>query len=296
MLYPDLKLSNDFWRWRTVKEISFFPNGLVNDIEYYIELEQRRDYKIASYSNLNSLFKELHFSDYDSVRGKSWLTSFAVTIAINLLNVNCEYQVLDEPVVSVIFSESSYSEYFLDKVRFSANKIAMPLLRGAHFCLIIADFDTNYFSFLDPFGATEFQVLDKFQCFKRFVKIYNTTRDTSFNTSEMHIKTYHHIKQRDDYNCGPYIIYYFQQIVLKEPLTDFIDIDNYRQVILNLFLSKSNNVSNNCLFCLQHATSDNSEKCLFCMRLVHKQCLAISSVKNPTNFIRYNMCDICRKF
>lgn len=62
LLFPTKQFDIDILRWRTVSDVKLLTSGLVN--------------KIAEYSNIDSMFKEMHFSDFSSLKGENWLTTF----------------------------------------------------------------------------------------------------------------------------------------------------------------------------------------------------------------------------
>lgn len=42
---------------------------------------------------------------------------------------------------------------------------------------------------------------------------------------------YQHIRQRDSYNCGVYITYYFERLLKQLPLTNDFDTSKYRNYL-----------------------------------------------------------------
>lgn len=110
-----------------------------------------------------------------------------------------------------------------------------------------------------------------------------------------------HIKQEDSYNCGVYVIYFFYKLMIKEPLTDPIDIDKYRFFLKKMLLNNSSNMTKKCLFCGRTVKENETDifKCRLCKRYIHNNCLLnVNEIKNGIKIeekILNNMCDLCRE-
>lgn len=76
---------SEYIKWTTLKEVRFFEKGLVK-----------------RHSTLDSMFNVLHFSNYESLSPNKWLTNFAVTIALNVVNTEKIYHIVDEPLATQI--------------------------------------------------------------------------------------------------------------------------------------------------------------------------------------------------
>lgn len=147
---------------------------------------------------------------------------------------------------------------------------------------------------IDPLGNESFiryTYLEKIQKFLKMAKIGDIN---SLNIIP-------HIKQQDSYNCGVYVIYFFYKMIIKEPLTDPIDIDKYRFFLKKMLLNNSSNMTKKCLFCGRTIKESDTDifKCRLCKRYIHNNCLLnVNEIKNGIKIedkILNNMCDLCRE-
>lgn len=120
------------------------------------------------------------------------------------------------------------------------------------------------------------------------------------NTSSWCNLNLDHLIQKDSFNCGVYIIYFFHKLTKNYNLTDFIDINQYRNELKLLLLTKSSNMRDKCLFCRGETTDKNYFTCRLCNRFIHNKCLLTQmeidkNVKTKDKKLN-NICDICRKY
>lgn len=111
-----------------------------------------------------------------------------------------------------------------------------------------------------------------------------------------------HILQRDTYNCGTYIIYFFQRLTKSQNLNIAIDINQYRIDLKWLLLHHSSDMKERCLFCSLVIKSKKKSifTCRLCRRRIHHRCLLTASElkeglvrgEKTTN----DMCELCRVY
>lgn len=294
LLMPGNNFSEEDRKWTTVHSVEKLPNGLVSDPEYYKENPSGRDYNIAAFDNYNCHIKEINYSDLDSLTGKNWLTGFVVSIILNILNRYNHYQVVEEIISTKIFSESVYSNYFLENAKILGRKLAMPvIINKTHFCLALVDFDLSTFTFIDPMGSSKMKSQFYFKKFDNFIKQYNTFYNiNNYDSSSLNVLCIDHILQNDGHNCGPLIIYFFENISQHKSLKEDCDLEKYRIKLKSLILQNSSDMTERCLLCSRNIIITDSVQCEFCRRFIHLKCLIL----NDHPFIKNRMCDICRLY
>lgn len=104
-------------KWTVSKPIEIIDNGLVNDINYYKSVPSGRDYVVATFAHFELHVNEIRQSDFESLNNTHWLTGFVVSVLLNILNFNKQFQVVEEVICSRLFSDSSYSDYFLQNAK-----------------------------------------------------------------------------------------------------------------------------------------------------------------------------------
>lgn len=173
----------------------------------------------------------------------------------------------------------------------------MPfLIQNNHFCLVVSDFKESTFLFLDPFGAeiqstTSKNIFDKFKNFlDAYIKFYSmpNTQNSAKHFTQIHK---HHTTQKDDYNCGVYIIYFFQQICAQSSINEHFDPDAFRKDLLSMILENSDNVSNKCIYCGNMVNDKEIIRCKTCKRFAHIQ----NGCSTKDEFL-YGICDLCQQF
>lgn len=282
-------------RWTMSKKISFLPNGLVNDPEYYKRIPSSRDYTVASFSKMDLLVKELRQSDLESCNNNFFLTGFVVSVVLNILNSrnNNDYQILDEVLSTNIFTQSAFSDYFLKNVNLYKLKIILPTIIKQHFYLGLVDFENMTFCFIDPLGSHVYKSKKFLNQFTTFMRRYNNFKELQtpyLNHTSLKPISIKHIIQKDGYNCGPIILYIFQQIAKKESAEIPQDMTCYRKVIKEMILNTSPKMTDICILCARTCTTIDSIECNYCKRFVHYNCLKL----DDHYFISNNMCDICK--
>lgn len=287
----DNVISEDERRWTTLKDIVHLPNGLVNDPNFYKSLPCKRDYVVAMYQNFDLTVKELRHSDFESLAGQHWLTGFLISVLFNILNVDPYIQVIEELISTKIFEDSAYSDYFIGNVSLTKRKLVLPcIVNGNHFCLALVNFDENTFSFLDPMGSTTVKNNYYLKKFENFIFRYNEYHNKNYNFKNMKIFFHKHLIQKDNFNCGPLITYFFHQIINLKPANEPCDLAKYRIQLKDLLLKEASNMKNICLFCARQC--EDSLQCVSCLRYMHQNCAKI----DEHSCIKFKICDICRQY
>lgn len=133
-----------------------------------------------------------------------------------------------------------------------------------------------------------------FSKFRVFLKSYNRYHGTLYSTELTHSNYMQHIKQEDSYNCGPLIVYFFEQICNQESLTTSIDMGDYRKRLKYLLISKAPNMKEMCLFCSRKYTLCDYEQCFTCKRYLHDRCATLPQQSHTC--IVENMCELCKMY
>lgn len=258
-------------------------------------MPQWQRYTVAKFQDLDCQVQELLLSNYLSLDGTNWLTSFVVDITLNLLNVQKTFQIVPTDVSTIVFSQDTYSDYFIQRFKITATRLAMPILvNGNHYCLVIIDIGKKSISFFDPLGTDMNMTVLYKNKFINFMQVYNKHNNSGkINCDNLQPLVYDHLIQTDGYNCGPLIIYFFDKIINKENPSAFCKIDNYRNNIKHLILENSTNMRPKCLFCSRETSATNHKiECIFCLRFIHYECLKLDD--DP--FIKNEMCNNCRNY
>lgn len=295
LISPDGPLTNKRVKWTLIKSLKFLDNGLVDDIDYYKYLPSKKGYTVAIYSAMPVSVKEIIISDYSSLNDHEWLTDFLIDISMNLINVNNEYQIIPCNYSTILLASTTISEHILREIKITKRKLVLPLLvNGNHWCLAIADIDGKKFSFFDPLGSSIEKSQQYLKRFANFIAQYNRRHEAEHNISvtlnEWQVDLKHHILQEDSFNCGVFIIYFFECLVTGSSLICPSDMNSYRHKLKKLILKKSDDMKYRCLLCVREINIADATKCNFCHRWIHKKCLALEKEFNMT----YNMCELCR--
>lgn len=295
LVAPDIKFACYEDRiWTALRPINLLPNGLVDDTSYYKELSEKRGYTVSIYENVSCEIKELLISDYLTLNETNWLSDFLIDIAFNVLNTTKKYEIIGSNYATVIFSHTTYTPFFVRKIKLNSHtSIALPILIGGnHWCLAIADFENKIFKFLDPFGSTHYNTNQKLNIFIRFLEQYNKIHAENLVTTGWRTKVETHIIQKDAYNCGAYIIYFFQRLVKGLPLSTPCDIDDYRKVLKKELIQTSICMRQKCFLCARNVDMFDSVLCIHCSRRTHKKCLTSQSDYTITA----DICTMCKRY
>lgn len=260
---------------KSFKDDNAFPllkNKLVDDISYYKEIENF-NYVVGTYEGkVDTLYQKIDIADFHSLSGESWLTNQVVDIVICLLKQNHQ-EVLYMP-------STTYGNIFerdLGDIKINANSNTKKILysyldtKRNHYCLLYANMDLKTFSFIDPYGKNEAKYAKNH--WSAFKKVLN---NNNINTNDYKIQSIKHIKQTDNSNCGPIIIYIADCIINNRDATVInCTFTDYRNKLKYFLLTSSNDVSNFCTECSSEYSKKKSLmiQCSFCNRWVHVTCI-----------------------
>lgn len=306
ILFPSYQFpSEDERKWRTIQEIKLLPNFLVDDINYYKKLPSGRGYTVAGFQdlpyNINKI-DDLIISDYATLDHSEYLSNFIIDILMNLLQdekqptcqiICCDYS-------TYIFrgkvsgEQIKFSEYFLGRINLDFDKkLAMPVnINQMHWCLAIADFENRQFTYIDPMNSSKKATEKNLQHFLNFLQQYQEFYKIDKEITNWNSTVEDHIIQQDNYNCGAYILYFFECIVNKRKLNIYRDMDNYRDNLKTLLLHRSRNMQRICPYCYRETNNVNSLQCKQCTRYIHQACLSISKINGLLN----DMCELCHQY
>lgn len=283
-------LTSEF-KWRTLKDIKLLPNGLVDDIEYYRTIPCSRDLTIANFNNYNLIIKELRISDFISLSNENWLTGSSVSLLMHILNEDSRTQIVDEIIATKIFSDTMYSDYFLKNIYLDKPKIVMPhIVNGNHFCLAMVDLQNQTFSNIDPYRSSYEKSKTKLLILQNFLNRYNHYHNTNIQFQNLKIKIEKHFLQKDSFNCGPLIIYFFEQLHKGRDAEVQCNLVEYRKYLKTKILNNATCVNTVCMFCSRNCLStDSVVKCQSCLRKMHSKCIKLGDhccIKN-------GICELC---
>lgn len=104
--------------------------------------------------------------------------------------------------------------------------------------------------------------------------------NTNFDTDNWKYVVSDHMQQNDSYNCGVYIIHFFNFIVKEQNLSAHIDMHQYRYDLQKMLLCDSCDSRNLCMF--------------------HKKCVLtktdIDKGMQPSDHYINSICDLCRQY
>ena len=290
LICPGVSLTESNRRWTVIKNINFLPNGLVKDPYFYKKTPNHRDYTVAVYEDLNLRIKEIQQSDFESLNSPNYLTGFLVSVVLNIFAINTSFYVVEEIICSHLFNHTVYSDYFLENIHLTGEKLVLPTIIGNHFFLGIVDFENATFCFIDPFGTNTFKSKIYLSKFQNFISQYNKFHKTNYMAQSLKATALKHMIQTDRYNCGPIVLYIFEQIVKNNSPELYHNMEKYRTYIKNILLSNASPMENKCLFCTRNCTTLDSIQCNFCKRFVHCNCINVGEKQ----FIVNGICEICQ--
>lgn len=292
LVRPNNQLTEFDKKWTVTKEISRLPNGLIDDINYYRDLPNKKGYTIAVFTKIPANIKEMIISDYITLNSRQWLSDFSLDILLNLIDDEQEYNIIPSCLSTIIFSQTAFTNHFLQNFNFTKEKLAFPtLINGNHWCLALIDLKRRIFLFLDPLGSTLEKTTFYFNRLKQFINSYNaqTDQDKVLNLNNYRMLVEKHLRQQDGHNCGPYILYFFNNFIKGIPLNAPRCMDSYRYELKKIILQKSDDMTQICLLCGKQAISCNIV-CQYCKRSFHLKCINMDKNFN----MQYNMCELCR--
>lgn len=180
------------------------------------------------------------------------------------------------------------------------SKVFLPYTLGHHWCLVVLDLRKSTFTHYDSYRSNRDEKIkqrfEKFLEHCRKIKQPGPLNLTSIKHWKLIIPDDRYLRQRDNFNCGVYIIRYMEQIAngvsMREE--DFQP-NEFRKDLLDFFIRQSS--SNICVACghpekeLQNCIEfdkrlRNIRKCLNCDFWSHEQC-------RPKKFFVEDVCVVC---
>lgn len=259
----------------------FYPNGLSTDTEYYRNSNLFGNYTVACFKcSLN-----LTIEDYNTLNPGQYLSNVLFHIYTELLshyNMAPTIKIWSIFKTSLLLFDISTLEksFFLDPFFVDIfDKINLiPILKNSHFTLIVANLKNNTFTYIDPFGTNIEQGRDMLKRFNIFLNKLNQMTNISFDTSLEIIRT-EHIRQRDGYNCGIYVIHFIECVFKNKHFSENFSPDEKRYEMKKFLLQKSEDMRHRCLKCGKLLKSfHGSVQCNVCKRYIEQKCVFIVDV------------------
>lgn len=295
MLYPNNKLTLAERHWTIIEDLQFLNNGLVSNENYYKDI---RGYVVTHTSTIQFSIKDILIDDFVTLNSRQWLSSFIIDHCLNIINhINGNlYQIISVGKSSAIFGDKVLEKAFKETFNITKNILIMPVHRNHHYIIVVINLANQTVIILDPLGLKadiEKLFMEKLRILMRILGMQNIN---------FKLENKDHIRQTDSFNCGVYIIYYFEQFAKLSLLTDAVDINQYRTYLKLLLLKNSDDMKSKCLIC-----SNNIDilvtlyfRCRTCKRLLHESCLRTQQEKDESVSIKdktcNGICELCRIF
>lgn len=103
-------------KWTLTKEMSRLPNGLVDDINYYKDLPNKKWYTIEVFTKIPTNIREIFISGYMTLDPSQWLSGFSLDILLNLIDEEQEYEIISSCLSTIIFWQTTYSNNFFYRI------------------------------------------------------------------------------------------------------------------------------------------------------------------------------------
>jgi len=160
-----------------------------------------------------------------------------------------------------------------------------PILNNNHFTLIIVNIIDKLIYYYDPFGQNDEEIIRKFH---QFVAAWNVATKDDFNIGNV-ITLSIEPKQKDQYNCGIFIIHVMRMFDKGDKFDPTFNPDEYREYLKLEVLQNSENMYNCCLYCVNENKDTNWVQCENCMRWVHVFCCKRECDWDKTMYV----CELC---
>ena len=156
-------------------------------------------------------------------------------------------------------------------------------MNGIHWALLFVSIQDQTVVYIDPMGTTKDKSDSVCKSFAKFAETSKNLKNFKFTT-----KFIEHQLQKDTYNCGTFVCYFFEILLKKNDFlfTKRIDINLYRQEIKNKITQSSE--LKICCVCLTEQKRNklftftaNRLKKLDCNHVFHAEC------------ITFNKCIVC---
>lgn len=201
---PGNNFSPNEKKWTTSTPLKYLDNGLVADVYYYKELTNKRGYVVTVNTDVNFSLSEILIEDFRTLDDGLWLSGFVVDHCLCILNMTEEkYQIISVSKSSIIFDDVELHKNFVDNIKFFKKYVIMPVVRDSHFLLLVVDFENHKVTLIHPLG-NEVSLKNIYMTkYLQFLSLKN------ISNRNWHYETVNHTRQKDDFNCGAYIIYFF---------------------------------------------------------------------------------------
>jgi hypothetical protein len=266
-----------------------YLNGLMPSIKYYNGNPcPHINYVVTQYLNIEGTKINVKFSDFLCLENNAkldtsnWLSDVVIdalfTLKVKQTN-NSSYIFVDTISVKLIMAEILGRELpILHSKITQTSVLIMPYSEGNHWYLILADMKTAKFTVINPYFPNSLSKRnDLLQKFKKLIDLYDKNHRTYFAVQEWVLcEEAHHLPvqdiSKDDYNCGVYIIMYFDILfrsTSKRNLCDF-DANKCRILYQTELLKTSRKMQNLCLLCA--AGVGEWIRCGYCKRWICSDC------------------------
>lgn len=265
-------------------QLLFLDNGLINDVRYYQKLPTNRLYYVTFHKSINCDINEITIEEYSILNSKEYMTNFMIDICMQLINTlnGNRAEIISAYKSGQIFLEDSGA--WKNKFSYLTDgTVAMPfLVNNNHWVLAVAFFAEKKFLFLNPLGEAP-QEINKF--FGKFCSYLKREEVGSWKITRMK-----HSKQIDSYNCGAWIIFFFEKITQGSSLLTNLSINDYKHTLQYMLLQNSDPVNDICIYCGFNTIQkrDTYQTCIYCNRISHDKCL-----RNKSN--QY-ICELCKMY
>jgi hypothetical protein len=263
------------------------PNGLFENPVFY-EVNDDTNYVITKYDLGESTLCRLWSTDFLSLSGESWLTGDVIDMVLKLkIFPYKEWLLIDHNHTQSIFGgegitgENAPNFQTLNANFAGVTHIIMPWVDNGHWRLVIANMITKEFVLLDPRGPPRRQpkvvnITNLKNKFRNFMKLVDerlgneSALSQGWTIGQIKIEL---PRQKDGFNCGIYILMFFDIIFLTTPKNELgrWKPDSCRTIYQKILLQKSVNMQNACQNC--GATESQQRICaVVCKTCKRKVC------------------------
>lgn len=275
-------------------KIEINSNGTIKNFSYY---KIRKDFK----ENLVALFLpfasefypegkvppsldgQISILELSSLDGNQWIFESIIDYSsllfleksssqheVTILTVMHGKQILNN---SIIFPEAFPKEL-------STLLIIPMIVKDCHFIVAVANFKKKTFAVLDPKGDNSPYSCEAniFECFLNFLNTECVKKNflkNQYSSDDWMLVKYNFNVQRDDFNCGIYVISFIKNFIDSPNLTiieNITDPTTFREDIKKMLIDKSAFILDYCLYCCRKSNS-NDVYCSACARIICETCL-----------------------
>lgn len=244
---------------RTLYYEKLFKSQPISSKGNYHLFRYKHIYEKNYENNMKNIFYyEILLHAYLTMNPPNVLYNSLVDIYINILIYESK-----KPIYSVSTEVGKY--YFHDDKNISIpinnfGIIIIPILYSNHFTIVFLDTYKKNFSYINPFTETKKESNIMFNIFKKKTASEGWT-----------LKTIHHDRQLDGYNCGVHISQFAECYINSSSMKNLESPDDYRIKMKNKFVKYSEDMTNLCLQCGGNIDI-LSTKCFKCCRYICNGC------------------------